>query len=557
DLKRELRVFCYTDAGYLTDADDLKSQTGYVFVLNGGAVDWKSAKQSIFVTSSAKAEYIAAFDASKEAVWVRKFISGLSVVLTIEEPISMYCDNTGAIAIANESRITKGAKHFRAKVHYLREGLRASRKLKPRALSLYVGNSQREAVEAIGAFYLCLPSGLEIILNNCHYAPSITRGVISVFRLYGDGFVNRFVDNTIQNSDEEIENFKENSMVCGNGDVSNQNDKDKGLKYVDRKAIDSNKQSNVESGSVNSSMDNYDDNQDKSSYMDKVNNNELNDKNKLDHIPTVINEDGLEFIIFNDDLVKKGSKRWELSACGYFVGYKMSIQELSMCKTGIGRIGYARVLVKVPAKKGLVDSIDVLYKSKGSSKQHVKKVRVEYDWKPPVCSHCGVFGHINSKCANKFAILQEVEEKGLSLKLNKQEKDEVGRGLGNVTKQNEIKKLIKNERLSEWNFLPFLLCDSWLMKLLSASSTVAIIGVMGFIVFDVLSLFVASSPVILKEYGHFANKCPSKKEEQSNLIEEDLEPTLLMATIEEAPGSFINQEELRSKNGRKFHSASN
>nr|GFB76624.1 retrotransposon protein, putative, Ty1-copia subclass [Tanacetum cinerariifolium] len=69
DQKRELRVSCYTDAGYLTDADDLKSQTGYVFVLNGGAVDWKSANQSIFATSSVEAEYIAAFDASKEAVW--------------------------------------------------------------------------------------------------------------------------------------------------------------------------------------------------------------------------------------------------------------------------------------------------------------------------------------------------------------------------------------------------------------------------------------------------------------------------------------------------------
>nr|GEY29162.1 putative zinc finger, CCHC-type [Tanacetum cinerariifolium] len=60
-----------------------------------------------------------------------------------------------------------------------------------------------------------------------------------------------------------------------------------------------------------------------------------------------------------------------------------------------------------------------------------------------------------------------------------------------------------------------------------------------------------------KEYGHFANKCPSKKEEQSNLIEEDLKPTLLMAIVEEAPGSFINQEESRSKNERKFHSALN
>ncbi|GJU05372.1 hypothetical protein Tco_1121802 [Tanacetum coccineum] len=116
-----LKVSCYTDAGYLTDADDLKSQTGYVFVLNGGAVDWKSVKQIIFATSSVEAEYIAAYDASKESVWVRKFISRLSVVPTIEEPINMYCDNTGAIAIAKESGITKGASHFRAKVHYLRE----------------------------------------------------------------------------------------------------------------------------------------------------------------------------------------------------------------------------------------------------------------------------------------------------------------------------------------------------------------------------------------------------------------------------------------------------
>ncbi|GJY61053.1 hypothetical protein Tco_0461710 [Tanacetum coccineum] len=66
------------------------------------------------------------------------------------------------------------------------KGLRASRKLKSGDLHLYMGNGQREAVEAIGNFDLSLPSGLVIVLNNCHYAPSITRGVISVFRLYED-----------------------------------------------------------------------------------------------------------------------------------------------------------------------------------------------------------------------------------------------------------------------------------------------------------------------------------------------------------------------------------
>ncbi|GKD38854.1 retrotransposon protein, putative, ty1-copia subclass [Tanacetum coccineum] len=124
DTKQELRVSCYTDVGYLTDADDLKSQTGYVFILNGGAVDWKSTKESIFATSSTNAKYIATFDASKEAVWIHKFISGLGVVPTIEEPINMYCDNTGAIAIAKDHGVTKGAIHFRAKVHYLRETIK-------------------------------------------------------------------------------------------------------------------------------------------------------------------------------------------------------------------------------------------------------------------------------------------------------------------------------------------------------------------------------------------------------------------------------------------------
>ncbi|GJR77198.1 retrotransposon protein, putative, ty1-copia subclass [Tanacetum coccineum] len=119
DMKQELKVSCYTNAGYLTDVDDLKSQTRYVFVLNGGVVDWKSTKQSIFVTSYTDAEYIAAFDASKEVVWIQKFIYGLGVVPTIEEPINMYCDNTGSIAIVKDHGVTKGARHFRLKVHYL------------------------------------------------------------------------------------------------------------------------------------------------------------------------------------------------------------------------------------------------------------------------------------------------------------------------------------------------------------------------------------------------------------------------------------------------------
>nr|GEU55525.1 hypothetical protein [Tanacetum cinerariifolium] len=56
-------------------------------------------------------------------------------------------------------------------------GHRRRRKMKHGALNLYVGNEMPAAVEAIRSFDLVLPNGLVIILDNCHYAPSITRAI--------------------------------------------------------------------------------------------------------------------------------------------------------------------------------------------------------------------------------------------------------------------------------------------------------------------------------------------------------------------------------------------
>ena len=56
---KELVVNGYVDASFDTDLDDSKSQTGYVFILNGGAVSWCSSKQSVVAGSTCAAEYIA------------------------------------------------------------------------------------------------------------------------------------------------------------------------------------------------------------------------------------------------------------------------------------------------------------------------------------------------------------------------------------------------------------------------------------------------------------------------------------------------------------------
>ncbi|GKF15744.1 hypothetical protein Tco_0057206, partial [Tanacetum coccineum] len=67
--------------------------------------------------------------------------------------------------------------------HHCKEGLKGSRKLKHGALSMYMGNGMRAAVEAIRSFDLIIPSGLIIVLDNCHFAPTVTRGVVSISRL--------------------------------------------------------------------------------------------------------------------------------------------------------------------------------------------------------------------------------------------------------------------------------------------------------------------------------------------------------------------------------------
>ncbi|GKD45298.1 zinc finger, CCHC-type containing protein [Tanacetum coccineum] len=75
------------------------------------------------------------------------------------------------------------------------QGLRGYQKLNKGALDLYVGNGNTAAVEAIGSFDLILPSGMILVLDNCHFSPTITRGVISLSRLWDNGFRHKFIDN--------------------------------------------------------------------------------------------------------------------------------------------------------------------------------------------------------------------------------------------------------------------------------------------------------------------------------------------------------------------------
>src|SRR3954452_23072396 len=105
-MEGELSVMGYVDASFDSDPDDHKSQSGYVFMVNGGAVSWRSGKQSSIAQSKMESEYMAAAEEANEAVWLREFFTELGVFPSMRDPVNILCDNTGGIANAKDPRTT-------------------------------------------------------------------------------------------------------------------------------------------------------------------------------------------------------------------------------------------------------------------------------------------------------------------------------------------------------------------------------------------------------------------------------------------------------------------
>ena len=78
-------------------------------------------KQSSIADSTMEAEYIATSEATKEAVWLKNFLLNLGVVPLAQSAITLYCDNSRAVANAKEPRSHKRGKHIERSDHLIRE----------------------------------------------------------------------------------------------------------------------------------------------------------------------------------------------------------------------------------------------------------------------------------------------------------------------------------------------------------------------------------------------------------------------------------------------------
>jgi hypothetical protein len=114
----------YSDSNWISDADEIKATSGYIFTNGGAAVSWMSHKQTILTKSTMEAELVALESATTEAEWLKELLMDLSMVVKLVSTILLYCDNQSVVTIVGNAkenakfsrhvkRRTKLVKHLR------------------------------------------------------------------------------------------------------------------------------------------------------------------------------------------------------------------------------------------------------------------------------------------------------------------------------------------------------------------------------------------------------------------------------------------------------------
>jgi hypothetical protein len=114
-----VRLAGFTDLDWAGSVSDKKSTSGFCFGLGSAIVLWLSRKKKSVALSSVEAEYMAASQASCEAIWLRKLLTGLFG----QElgPTMIYCDNQNCLKLTKNLVFHDRSKHIEIRYHFIRD----------------------------------------------------------------------------------------------------------------------------------------------------------------------------------------------------------------------------------------------------------------------------------------------------------------------------------------------------------------------------------------------------------------------------------------------------
>jgi hypothetical protein len=109
----------YSDSDYAGCAGTRRSTSGFVFLLAGSPVCWKSKKQDVITLSSCEAEYRALTFATTEALWLRDVLAELGH--PVQGSVLLHCDNEAAVRIAKDPVNRARTKHAAVSFLFVRQ----------------------------------------------------------------------------------------------------------------------------------------------------------------------------------------------------------------------------------------------------------------------------------------------------------------------------------------------------------------------------------------------------------------------------------------------------
>ena len=116
-------VHGFCDSDYGGDVDTRRSTTGYVIIAGGGPIQWRAKLQPTVSLSVSESEYKSASALATDNFWLVQFLR--EIHFSVPLPMSLWCDNQGALNMMDNPVCHDRTKHIDIKYHYVREQILA------------------------------------------------------------------------------------------------------------------------------------------------------------------------------------------------------------------------------------------------------------------------------------------------------------------------------------------------------------------------------------------------------------------------------------------------
>ena len=113
------KIEAYSDSDYAGDRDNRRSVSGYLIMVNGCVVSWRSRGQRSVTLSSSEAEYVAASETVTEMLYIKQILEGMGE--TVSLPMKVRMDNVGAIYMVKNQAPGQRTKHVDIRFSYVKE----------------------------------------------------------------------------------------------------------------------------------------------------------------------------------------------------------------------------------------------------------------------------------------------------------------------------------------------------------------------------------------------------------------------------------------------------